>query len=81
VAQCLVPGVDGYLQAASAPIGDCTTLVALSPAEYQSVMSNPLFLTLEQGALIGGAIAAVWASAWGIRVILGMLRPTGASSE
>jgi len=44
-------------------------MVALSGAEYQSIVSGPFALTAEQGAQVGGAILLVWAIAWVFRAL------------
>lgn len=51
-------------------------MVALSGAEYESIVSGPFALTAEQGAQVGGAILLVWAIAWTIRVIARFLLPS-----
>jgi len=59
----------------------CTGYVLVTPAEYATLMANPFLLSLEDGALIGGAIAAVWASAWCVRQLARMLQLDGAAEE
>lgn len=52
-----------------APSGECTQLVVMTPVEYAAWLNNPLNLSIADGALISGAIAGVWAIAWGIKLI------------
>jgi len=59
----------------------CTGYVLFSAAEATTLLSNPFLLTVEQGLLIGGAIAAVWAAAWCIRQLARVLQLDGAAEE
>ena len=52
----------------STPPENCA-MVALTGAEYQSIVSGPFALTVEQGAQVGGAILLVWAIAWVFRAL------------
>jgi len=59
----------------------CTGYVLLTVSEADLVLSSPFRLTAEQGASIGVAIGAVWALAWGIRVLLRLLQPDAREDE
>ena len=67
MAQCLTVGGDGVVSSSSA--NPCTTLVAMTPVEYAALATNPFVLTPEDGGLISFAVIAVWAVAWGFRVL------------
>ena len=55
----------------------CTGFVLLTPAEYSAMASNPFVLSVEDGALISGAIGGVWALAWALRAIRSALDTGG----
>jgi len=59
----------------------CTGYVLLTVSEAEVVLSSPFRLTAEQGGSIGVAIGAVWALAWGIRVLLRLLQPDAREDE
>jgi len=71
--------VASAVQAAAA--SPCTGYVLLSVAEADLVLSSPFRLTAAEGASIGVAIGAVWALAWGIRVVLRLLQPDAREDE
>lgn len=45
--------------------GACTVTLVISPAQDGS----PFSLSLADGGLVGGAIVAVWASAWAFKAL------------
>lgn len=47
----------------------CSTFVLVTPAEYSALSHNPFVLSLEDGALVSGAIGTVWGIAWALRAI------------
>lgn len=57
VATTLVNGVYVLTPVDATP---CTTLVVVTPAEYQAMSSSPFNLSLTDGALITSAILGVW---------------------
>lgn len=67
MAQCVsstvVSGVEVLTPVAGTP---CTSLVVLTPAEYEVMSVSPFQLTLEEGALISAAVLGVWgiAACW-----------------
>lgn len=73
--QCLVIGVDGVVSAS--PADPCTTLVALTPSEFALYSANPFLLSPEQGVLISGAVAGVWAVAWAAKMLVRTLYDDG----
>lgn len=84
MAQCtVIVNVSGseVLAPAAAASEPCTSLVVLTPAEYEALSHNPFNLTPEDGALVAGAVVSVWAMAWAFRALYGVLRPEGESPE
>jgi hypothetical protein len=75
---CAVVDANGFLVAATQP---CTGLVVLTPSEFALITANPFVLSVEDGALVGGAIGAVWLLAWSFRAIRSVLSDSGASVE
>ena len=59
----------------------CTTLLLLTPAEYTALAFNPFVLSVEDGLLISGAIAAVWVAAWCWRALALTLQSDGEAIE
>lgn len=57
VAQTTVIGVKVLTPVTVTP---CTTMVVLTPAEYEVMSVSPFRLTLEEGALISAAVLGVW---------------------
>lgn len=57
VATVMVNGVAVLTPVDAAP---CTTLVVVTPAEYEVMSSSPFNLSLTDGALIATAILGVW---------------------
>lgn len=55
----------------------CTTLLLVTPAEYTALSHNPFVLSVEDGLLISGAIAAIWAAAWAWRALARVLSSDG----
>lgn len=47
----------------------CTSALLLTPAEYGAFAASPFHLSVEDGMQIGWLIAAVWATAWGFRIL------------
>jgi len=52
----------------------CSGVVLLEPKD---IPPNPLFLTMEQGTLVSGAVGSVWIAAWAWRAIRAALRDRG----
>ena len=56
----------------------CSNYVALTATEFSDLQlsaSNNLFqLSADDGALIAGAVLALWAAAFGIRTLIGFLK-------
>lgn len=73
MAQCVVINESGALVASASD--PCTGLVVLTPAEYSLMASSPFVLSVEDGALVSGAIGAVWLLAWSLRAIRQVLNP------
>ena len=65
MAQCVVVGASGVLEASA--VEPCTSLVALTPAEYASLVDVPWHLSPAEGMELSAAILVVWIGAWGIR--------------
>lgn len=67
MAQCvnsvIVNGVAVLSPVADSP---CTSLVVVTPAEYEVMSVSPFKLTIEEGALIASAVLGVWgiAACW-----------------
>ena len=78
MAQCVVVNTDGSVSVSSAD--PCTSFVLLTPAEYDSATSSPFNLTLDQGALIAGAVAVVWVSGWAFKALFRVLNGGSSSS-
>lgn len=61
MAQCvstaLVQGQTVLVPVADSP---CTSFVLVTPAEYESMSSNPFRLSLQDASLIAAAILGVW---------------------
>jgi hypothetical protein len=72
MAQCVIANATGQLELSSAD--PCVGLVVLTPAEYGLLAANPFLLSPEDGALVSGAILAVWIGGWGIRRAIDALR-------
>lgn len=78
MAQCVVISGGAVVESVADP---CTGFLVLTPAEYAALSHNPFILSVEDGALISGAIAAVWASAWCLRALARTLRTDGVAEE
>lgn len=82
MAECVtvaqVNGVDVIV-----PIRDdpCTTALLLTPTEFAHIAQNPFVLSIEDGALISGAIVGIWAIAWGIKALILTLRGSDGDSS
>lgn len=59
----------------------CPGHVLLSAAEFAHLALNPFVLTLEQGAALSVAIAAVWAVAWAFRALASVASTDGVSTS
>lgn len=59
----------------------CTDAVVLTPAEYASLSTNPLNLSLVEGAQISGAIAGIWAIAWCFKQLAKSINLNGDSTK
>ena len=79
MAQCLSVLGDGTLQVSAAD--PCTSFVMLTPAEYGALSANPFNLSLEDGSIVAGAVAAVWISAWCIKALILTLRSDGVPEQ
>lgn len=64
------------------PVNDtpCTSMVVITPAEYQSMSASPFVLSLTDGALISSAILGVWGIAVCWRELAAFIRG-GSSGE
>lgn len=79
MALCVQVNGDNTLSAVSpqpADLGTCAYVVTTS-AEY---FNNPLALSAQDGSVIGTAILLVWAGAYAIRAMLGVLATGDESS-
>ena len=83
MAQCvaLAQSSDGITVLTPVDVPECTSLLLLTPAEYSALVVNPFHLSIEDGALISGAIGAVWVLAWAVRAIRAALSPGGDSND
>lgn len=70
--------VEGVDLIAPGTQADCSYLL-ITPAELSHLQVNPFHLTLEEGALISGAIAAIWALAWACKALVRALNTDGES--
>lgn len=74
MAVCALRGPDG-LELQPVALGDaCAGVLLLQPAD---VPPNPLLLSYEDGLAVSAAIAGVWLSAWGVRVLFELFRDKG----
>ena len=75
--------VDGTVHAVLAPssVDPCVGLVLLTPGEFAHITANPWVLTLEQGAGLSVAIAAVWAAAWAFKSMSAVVKDDGSSTS
>lgn len=78
MAQCVVFNGASYVPSQAVP---CDGLVLLDPAEAYLATSSPFSLSIQDGFLIGGAIAAVWGTAWAIRAVARVLQSDGEAIE
>jgi hypothetical protein len=78
MAQCVVISGGAVVESLAAP---CTGFLILTPAEYAALSHNPFNLSVEDGALVGGAITAIWAAAWCWRALARTLRSDGEAVE
>lgn len=74
MAQCVVISGGAVVESLADP---CTGFVLVTPAEYSALSHNPFVLSVEDGLLISGAIAAVWAAAWAWKALAAVLRSDG----
>lgn len=79
MAQCVIVNEAGALVVASTA-DPCTGLVVMSASEFAQVTANPFVLSVEDGALVSGAIGAVWCLAWALRAVRQTLNPDGEES-
>jgi len=77
MAQCVAVDGSGFVVAASAPPAECTSFVLLNPLEYGLWINSPLNLSLEDGAVLGGAIVGIWAAAFAWRAAIRALDTDG----
>ena len=57
---------------------DCTTACTVTVVHELSL--PPLQLSADEGAVIAGAILAIWAIGWGFRVLIQTLKHTDGNS-
>ncbi len=82
MSQCaIVTQVNGVDVIAPSVADPCTGLVVLTPAEYEAMATNPLNLSVEDGALVAGLIVGVWAIAWSFRALYSVLHDGGEVHE
>jgi hypothetical protein len=74
MAQCVVISGGAVVESVADP---CTGFLIVTPAEYAALSHNPFMLSVEDGLLISGAIAAVWAAAWAWRKAASALQTDG----
>lgn len=62
----------------SAEGATCTSsqYVVMKSQEFDTFTASPFRLTVAQGGAISGAILLLWAAAWGIRQMVGVIRHT-----
>jgi len=68
MAQCVDIDGNGFVVAAAS--SPCVTGVLLTPTEYGLLNNSPLNLSLEDGAVLGVGIVAVWAAAFAWRAAI-----------
>lgn len=79
MAQCVViDGGGAIVPSASEP---CSGFLMLSPSEFLNLSNNPFFLSAEDGALVGAAVVAVWATAYAFRAAISALNVGEVSSQ
>lgn len=76
-AQWVTTEVGVLLAQSSAEV--CTAAVVLTPAEYVAISTNPFNLSFEDGALVSGAVVAVWGAAWVFKALILTLKDDGAA--
>jgi hypothetical protein len=86
MSQCLITAGGSVQGVKDAGALDCLSygneaFVLLTPMEYLQLADNPLHLSVEDGLLVSGAIAAVWAFAWGFRALALVLQSDGEALE
>ena len=79
MAQCVAFDGNGFLVAAAS--SPCTSLVVVTPAEYEVIASNPFRLTEAGGLELGLAITGVWVVAWCMRALYSVLLDRGLEGE
>jgi hypothetical protein len=68
MAQCVVVnGTTGQLETSTAD--PCTSLLVLTPAEYESMAANPFNLSVQDGAEVALGVIGVWVVAWCFRAL------------
>lgn len=78
MAQCVQSvDVDGVAVLSPVTAEPCTGLVVLTPAEYAHLSSSPFNLSIEDGFLVAGAVAAAWIGAWCWRALYRVLSDDG----
>ena len=69
MAQCVVIDAGGALVADASPVSACAGYVLATPQEFADMQTVWIPLTLADGAVIGSAIFAAWAIAFGFRML------------
>lgn len=60
---------------------DPSQVVLLSPAEYGQLVNSPMQMTPADGAQVAGAVAMCWAVAWGVRMVIRVIRDSTADGS
>lgn len=71
MAQCVAIVGGAVVESTASP---CTSLVLLTPAEYELMSANPFRLDAADGLAVAVAIVSTWAAAFGFRALLNVLR-------
>ena len=79
--QCIAPdpAASGVLSLSNET--PCTTLLALTPAEYSALALSPLNLDAADGMALSVAILSVWGIAYGFRALGRALNTDGEVNE
>lgn len=66
-----------YSSSVAVEVDVCPGLILVTPVEYRSMSASPFNLSVEDGALLSGAIGGVWCLAWALRAIRSALDTDG----
>lgn len=81
MAQCVASvQVNGSTVLAPVESVPCTSLVMLTPAEYEALSHNPFHLSMAEGGTVSAAVVGVWIIAYGAKEVTRLLRHGGETS-